>query len=451
MNIRSFNLRIVIRILLLGAIMFVFVFSLRQEKWYMTTTVSMVLIIALILELINYLHKYQRDFSRFVMAVKSRDHAGMFISKRMGHAGEELEKAFYEIMQAFEHVRIDKELHYQYLQAVIEHIRVGFLCFDDTGKIHVVNNAALNLMHLKRLNQIGLLVKVDKSLMTTIQNIRPGEQKLFKVLVDGEMLQLAIIGTTFKLQDRTYHLVSLQDIRKELEAKEVDAWKKLIRILTHEIMNSVTPISSLSRAINTMLEDNEGRPVSINQIQPDDLDDMRDSMKTIEERSRGLLHFVEDYKSLTRLPMPKFSDVILAGLLNHLKILLEPELETSGIELNISIENDQLTISADQDMLEQVMINLILNAKQALEEQENKEIMIRVFTRNEGSVVIEVVDNGHGIEAEILEHIFVPFFTTRKGGSGIGLSLSRQIMQMHGGSISVVSEPGKGAVFTLNF
>jgi nitrogen fixation/metabolism regulation signal transduction histidine kinase len=256
--------------------------------------------------------------------------------------------------------------------------------------------------------------------------LRAGQREVIRVNREGELLQLSVHVTEFRVRKEKFKLVSLQNIRHELEEQELDSWQKLIRVLTHEIMNSVTPVSSLSSAINEMLTDENGSRKALGTLSSDDLDDMYSSLETIEERSRGLLSFVADYKNLTRLPQPVFEDIAVEFLLNHMYRLFKKDMDSENINYQAQVPAHNMSICIDSMMIQQVLINLIKNAMEAIR------------------------DNGKGIDEENLEKVFIPFYTTKRKGSGIGLSLSKQIMRLHKGSIHFQSDDS-GTVFNIEF
>ena len=445
---RNINIGILLRVVFLGLMMSFFAYAINQDKWYMTSFVTLIISLIIFVELIYFLHSYQRTIARFLSSVKSRDFSTIYATKNFQKSEKYIEGVLEEIIKEFNHVRIEKEVHYQFLQTIIQHIKIAIICYDEDGKIIVINDAAKEVLGIRHLNDIHLVKKINPSLLTTILAVRHHQPGMVKHYVGDELQQLSVSGTTFKLQNQKYKLVSIQNIKAELDVRELESWKKLIRILNHEIMNSVTPISSLSTAVNRILTDNSGVPVDIDKIEKDDFDDIRQGIKTIEDRSKGLLHFVEDYKSLTKIPSPVISRVSVNELIAHIRILFNHELIKLKIELRISIKPELLIINADHEQIEQVMINLLLNAIDAVKETEQKIIQIMAF-KEDYQVVIQVTDSGKGIDEDNLENIFVPFFTTKKGGSGIGLSLSRQIIHQHGGRISVQSSKNVGTTITI--
>ena len=282
--------------------------------------------------------------------------------------------------------------------------------------------------------------------MDTLKQISAGDKALVKVQDQGEWLHLSVYATEFVLRGIHFTLVSIQNIQSELEEKEMEAWQNLIRVLTHEIMNSVTPISSLAATVAELLDDMP-EPAG----QDHSLEDIRAAVKTIERRSEGLIHFVDAYRRLTKLPKPDFQIFPVADLFDQIHNLMAPQMESEEVEFETRIEPESLELTADPKLIEQVLINLIINAVHALKEKRPRRILLISRMDARGRVIIQVADNGHGILPEVQERIFIPFFTTKPSGSGIGLSLSRQIMRLHRGLISVSSEPGKNTVFTLRF
>ncbi|MDD3049985.1 MAG: ATP-binding protein, partial [Candidatus Cloacimonetes bacterium] len=263
------------------------------------------------------------------------------------------------------------------------------------------------------------------------------------------LMQLIVYAKSFLLYSERVTLISLQNIQSELEEQEMLAWQKLISVLTHEIMNSITPIASLSETLNEILkqvtEEIEG-----NEVSTETLDDIRNSIMTINRRSSGLIKFVESYRSLTKIPRPVIKIVTVNNIFKNICNLMGAEIRKQNIALELTIKPSGLEVAVDEQLIEQVLINLIKNAIHALEGKENKTIILSAYADNYSHPFISVADNGEGIIPEALDKIFIPFFTTRKEGNGIGLSLSREIMRAHGGTITVSSEPGK-TIFTLRF
>jgi signal transduction histidine kinase len=275
----------------------------------------------------------------------------------------------------------------------------------------------------------------------------PGKSSLYRQASD---FQLTIQATELRIRGNEVKLITLQNIQTELQKQELEAWQNLTRVLRHEIMNSITPISSLTSTLREILDYDLTKKEDVYELKNEAADDLREGLNTIESRSKGLIKFIDAYREYTSLPQPKLKAILLRYLIDRVAQLMKNEFRKTNIEFVATCESEYLTIQADEEMIEQVLINLIKNAIEALGTIPNGKIEL-IGRYAENRIVIEVVDNGPGIIKEALNKIFVPFFTTKKSGSGIGLSLSRQIMQMHNGTLTVESEPDKRTVFSLRF
>lgn len=384
------------------------------------------------------------------MAIKHNDFTHTFTYEKRGKSFSRLKEAFNLVIEGYQDLRAEKESHYLYLQNIIEHVSVALICYLEGGEIQLMNQAAHELLDRPYMSHIRILERVDPKLSQVVSELKSGERRLVKAVINDELRNIAIQATEFKLQEEAFKLISLQDIKSELDEKEVDTWQKLIRVLTHEIMNSVTPIISLTKVINLMLTDEQGGRLALSNIDGEDADDLLASVKTIESRGKGLLHFVQAYRNLTSISTPKYAEVDIYELLNRVNTLLKPELDKRNIDLYLSTDQN-LHIKADSELIEQVLINLIKNAMEVLQGRADSFIRLAAHKNQDHKVVIQIIDNGPGIEEEFVDKIFIPFFTTKKHGSGIGLSLSRQIMRLHKGSINFQSLKGEGTTFVLTF
>ncbi|MFC2097673.1 PAS domain-containing sensor histidine kinase [Bacteroidota bacterium] len=450
MNFKSYRFQVILRVLILGIIIAVFIYAIYQPQWYVASSVSFVFIIFSLIELIRYVEKVNRELAKFLFSIKHKDFTNTYSIKDEGKSFSVLKDAFSEIIGEFQNVRIEKEVHYQYLNSVIDHINIAVICYEKDGNVQLVNNSAMKLFNLPKLLNISSLDTIHPKIYNSLKEIKTGKNELVKVKLHDEIVHLSIHAIELKMLDKHLKLVSIQNIKNELEVHELESWQKLIRVLTHEIMNSVTPISSLSAAINEIILKESGDIKDLNTIDPEDISDLTNSMRTIETRSKGLLKFISSYKSLTRLPKPEFEEIIVAKLIDNILLLHKKDIENNNIKISIDFIDSRLTINADRKMIEQVLINLLKNAIEILYGKNDGQINVLAHSFNDNTN-IEISDNGPGIDEDRLEKIFIPFFTTKQNGSGIGLSLSRQIMRLHGGSISVNSEPGKGSSFILKF
>ena len=451
MAYKQFSLNIILRVLILCATVFLLFYLFFNSNLYATTFILFFLVILQIYLLINLVSKTNKDITRFFDSIKYSDFSQTFSSNVKGASFEDLSNSFADVMQKFQNTRAEKEENYRYLQTVIQHIGIGLMTFTPDGEIDLINSAAKKLLGFNVIKNISELSSIDNKLPEALINLNAGDRILQKIVENNRLVQLAIYAAEFRMRSKKYTLISLQNIQNELEDVEIEAWQKLIKVLTHEIMNSITPITSLANTADGILEEFELKSSEINEGLREHLEDVRGAITTIQKRSSGLLKFVDAYRNLTKVPIPNFGIININNLFRRIKTLLADEITKRNLSFNISVEPPNLEITADSDQIEQILINLILNSMYALEERENPSIVLRGFIDRSSHGVIQVIDNGPGIPEEIIEKIFIPFYTTRKGGSGIGLSLSQQIMRAHRGNIRVNSVLGKETIFTLRF
>jgi two-component system nitrogen regulation sensor histidine kinase NtrY len=441
---------VALRVVVLSGLIMLAAFTFFATQWVVTPILLMGLALLMTWELLRYVNKTNRDLSNFLDSIRHHDFTANFSSGARGKTFEDLKDSFNGIIHEFRKLEAEKESHHHYLQTVIEHISVALICFVGNDEVVLMNNAAKELLSKPYIKRIGALEKVDEQFMATVAKIKVGERELVKLLIRGEIHQIAIQAAEFRLMEKDYKLLSFQDIRSELDVREVEAWQKLIRVLTHEIMNSITPVSTLSGVLAGMVG-KDGQPRLPGDLSAEDISDLNEGLQTIESRTKGLMRFIQAYRSLLKVPKPEFKEVVVQEVLVRMRSLFKSELANGGIRLEMDIPKTPLIITADPELLEQVLINLIKNAMEALKGQEGALIELVAFQPKENKVVVEVRDNGQGIEDEFLDQVFVPFFTTKHEGSGIGLSLSRQIMQLHKGNISFRTVCCQGTVFVLEF
>ncbi|MFM7859107.1 MAG: sensor histidine kinase, partial [Flammeovirgaceae bacterium] len=345
--------------------------------------------------------------------------------------------------------RQEKYSEYQFFKNIVQYVGIGILTFKKDGAIQIMNNAAKRLLRMDRAEHISELRQVSETLVDAFLKLKTGGRELIRLKAGDETVQLSVFAIELTLRSEEVKLISMSNIQSELEEKEMEAWQNLVRVLTHEIMNSVTPISSLAGIV----EEELAKKMNADQvvIQKDEAEDMHLSIQTISKRSEGLIKFVREFRSLTHIPKPKLMQVAVKPLLDELALLHRKELSDNGITISVFAEPETMTVMADKMLIEQVLINLIKNAIQAFGEKSDRKIVLAAHQNETSNVIISVKDNGTGIEPEALEKIFIPFFSTKKTGSGIGLSLSRQIMRQHEGNIFVKSMLGEGTEFILRF
>ncbi len=450
MSFKNFRLNVVGRIVLIMISVAVLLYFLNMQEFVITSVIVSLLIVLQIGGLVSYVERTNRKLTVFLDAIRHSDFSSSFSDQGLGKSFDELNKSFNEVIREFQKTRASKEEHYNYLQTVVQHISIAILVFTKDGSVNMLNNAFKRMLRVSNLRYIHDLDKIDTNLSEVLQNIKAGDSELVRVFIDNELMQISVRATEFRMQNEDFVMVSLQNIHTELEAKEMDSWQKLIRVLTHEIMNSITPIVSLSSTVKTLLIDEENLKLR-QDIDPDDIDSAQSALNTIERRSRGLLNFVEVYRNLTRIPKPSFRHFEIGELFENIRLLLEPKVEEQTIQCNYRVVPPGLKLTADPDLIEQVLINLVINSIHAVRDVENPRIDIVATAENMNHINIAVSDNGYGIKPDNLEQIFVPFFTSKKEGSGIGLSLAREIMRLHKGNITVKSKPRVETRFTLHF
>lgn len=393
--------------------------------------------------LVRYVEKTNRDLARLLRSIRYSDFSQTFGSDGRGGGFTELAGAFRDVMDDFRAARAEKEEGYRYLETVMQHVGVGLLSFDASGEVSLVNGAAKRLLRVKHLRTVQSLRTTSPELVDALLTLPYGGKALVRVTAGGDAMQLSLHATGFKLRSELIKLVSIQDIGGELAEMEAAAWQKLTRVLTHEIMNSVAPISSLAGTASALLDDVPSGGEA--------LDDVRSAVDTIARRSDGLLHFVQAYRRLTRVPAPRLAAFVVRDLVRSIVELYDSTFAERGVRHVASVVPERLEIVADRELIEQVLINLVRNALDAVAETADPEVRIEAFIDDRSRAVVQVVDNGPGIPEDAIDSIFVPFFTTKKEGSGIGLSLSREIMRQHGGTITAQSTPGVRTVLRLRF
>lgn len=447
---KNFRLNIIIRIIILVATVFLFFLSLKTDYQITPFLVGAVILFE-VFTLIRYVERTNRDLTSFLESIRFAEFTRSFKIQGMGSSFDELSRAFNDVINDFQKVRSEKEEHFHYLQSIVQNIDVAIIAYRKDGTVEMVNKAAKKLFQIHSLKNVNGLQQLSAELVNTLLHINPGENALVKVQDQDDILQLSIHSTEFKIKDKLIILTTINNIQNVLEEQETEAWQKLIRVLTHEIMNSITPIASLSSTLEIMLKGitengNIKEELDINTVM-----EILQALQTINKRSTGLLHFVNTYRNLTRIPKPNFRIFPVSELFKNIYLLMEEELTASKIKFITRIEPENLMVSADDQLIEQVVINLIRNSIHALENRDNPTIELKAFYNKRGRVTMQVTDNGTGILPEVLDKIFIPFFTTKQSGSGIGLSLSRQILRLHNGTISAFSVPEKETVFTMTF
>lgn len=438
----KFSVNILLRIILLTL-------STITSVWVWTVLgvfpgIAMAILICMqIYGMYYYINRVNRKLTLFLESIRYEDFSIRFSAdNKLGKSFQALNHQFNEVLEAFRQTRAEKEANLKYIDTIVQHISIGVLSFDTEGHIELINPAAFRLLGIYRLRNIYELKNSHPGLPEYLMEIRSGSKLLYRTRQEQ---QLSIHAASVRLQGRLIKLISLQNIHAELQQKELEAWQNLTKILRHEIMNSVTPIVSLIGTMQDIVE----QDISPEAAQQEAINDLQEALETIKSRSKGIMNFVNAYRDYTTLPKPQFTQVNIKELLSGVSSLLQPELKQAGIYYHYEIEAAGTEIHADVAQLQMVMINLIKNAMDALEQTQTPAIQVKATMSTPSQVHIEITDNGPGIDAEAMNKIFIPFYTTKKKGSGIGLSLSQQIIQSHGGQLKVSRSGNNGTTFSV--
>lgn len=450
MGFKSFAIGITIRVLLMAFIAYLSVYFYFKGDSLVQVTLFSILMILLIINLITFATTTNRKITRFLESIRYSDFSSSFTKdSTLGKSFREMNMSFNEVIEAFKKTRAEKEEQMLFLQIMIQHINTGILSFDSKGKIGVINGAAKQLLQIPQFKDIHDLGKLSVDLLKNVLQLKPGGSFSIKINSD---LHLNVQSAAFKMEGQSWTLLSFQNIKTELQKNELQAWQNLTKVLRHEIMNSMTPIASLAGSLGVILEEDVIEKESGELfIEKDSYLDLSEGLETISKRSSGLVDFVNAYRDYTNIPQPVLKVFPVKPLFENIRILLKEDLAKADINLVCDLNPIDLKIIADQDLIQMILINLVKNAKEAMSEAQNRNIILKGGLDSHSQPFIQVIDHGEGIIPEALDRIFVPFFTTKKTGSGIGLAISRQIMNLHKGSLEVESNPGEKTVFTLEF
>jgi nitrogen fixation/metabolism regulation signal transduction histidine kinase len=448
MVLNRFNILVFVQILFIALVGMLIAVSIRAEFLKMTTAGLILLWVGQILFLNFYMNRIHRDVRKFMEGLRSQDTTQYFNDQKAGRYFGKLYVSFNEITRNFRLVRIEKEVENQFFREALKHSASGLMAVAGNGNISLINDAALQILGMEKLNSLSELLELHPEFAEMVASEDLIDQQV-KISVDKKIVQLTVKVNQMHLDGKPVRIYSMLDITREMDRNEVEAWQKLIRVLNHEITNSVHPLHLLSSSLYDLFHDGK-KQVSPEEIDAEIIDRTVLGLRTMIKRSGGLSDFINSYKSFTDVGEPDCSTIQVAEMLKHVESLMIEELDQAGVKLNLELTPSDLQILADEKLIEQTLINLMKNSMFALEGVKNPVIHCRAFEEGQG-VSIELSDNGRGIRGEIIDHIFTPFFTTRKDGSGIGLSLARQVMQMHNGSIRVNSKEGELTSFTLTF
>lgn len=448
MPFRSFTLSVVVRVVLLLATMTGLSLILGRADLFFNQIILGILLIIQVLELIRTVHRTNRDLAKLLLSIKHADFTLHFPEQRHDRSFRELYGVFREMIAAYQQVDTEREVQFQYLQQIIRHVRAGIISLKG-DEIVLMNQSALDMLPMAPYKYWHHLQQEYARFAAAVEQLEEGKSKLTEITLHGENKRFSIHVVTVLLLGQPYRIITFQDVEEEINQSEIEAWHKLIRILTHEIMNSMTPIASLSETMLMLIEKEMASPGKA-AVREGLLPDLAFSLRTLRRRSDGLLHFLDDYRRLTKVPLPQREVFAIRTLFDTVCRLMSGEVKKQQVDLQVSITPESLTLRADFGQIEQVLINLLTNSLQALQGVPNPVMKLAAWQQPDQTVV-EVTDNGSGIDEDKLDKIFVPFYSTKDNGSGIGLSLSRHIMSLHGSTIRVHSEKGRQTSFYLYF
>jgi len=446
MGFRRFKGGVLVLIMLLAFTPIAFLWVWQKHYMIVTLVTIIGLWLAEIIYLFYYLNKVIRETKYFFQTFEYRDSGVKFNCPTVDSNFKGLYQEFDRIIEAFQEIKLDKERELNFFKLAAEHAGVGLLAFSKTGDIKLINNAFNDLFGVRIVKNISHFRDIDHNLSVFLGKSQPGKE-LLKLTINNQLRHIAAKVVTFRYEDEEFKLIAFQDIKNEIDQTELNAWQKLIRILRHEIHNSLSPITFLSSGLVQQIEDELKISRS---IKPETSIGIQEGLRVIRKRSIGLSEFVENYKRLTDLPLPNIQPVSVERLFGHIESLFRAECSDKNITLNIKPIQADSFLFIDEKLIVQAIINIISNAVEAVQGVENGLIRIN-YSILENAQVISISDNGRGIPNDLLENIFTPFFTTKKNGSGIGLSLSRQIMRLHNGTLTVRSSPSIGTIFTMKF
>jgi len=437
------------RIILRTALLFITLSAasfLLVKQWYLYLAMLAPLLCYQLIEFFKFQKKTQDELNQFVESVHYRDFSRYFDVKHASADIQPLRKGFNEINTTFKIISKEKETQYQYLQKILELVDTGILSYEvESGEVVWMNETLKKMLEVPYLKHVQSLNRRDKSLFEEVSSIKPGETRIVTVHLEKSTFKALLSATAFQTEGKKFKLIAFQNVNEALDETESKAWQKLLSVMTHEIMNSVAPISSLAETLKNRLQ------LATPQIQDDAVEDLELGIDTIKRRSEGLLKFAETYRNLNKITTLNLKKIYVRELFANLHQLMQPTFEQKKIELEIILRNPELQMQADVNLLEQVFINLIVNALDAVKDKEHARIVLSADQTLDKKIILKVADNGQGMSEEVMEKIFIPFFSTKKTGSGIGLSLCKQIVMLHKGTIQVQSVEGQGTVFVIQF
>lgn len=450
MNLKQFNIQVALRIAGLLVGMLLLVLGIESDVSSLLLLFLLIIVVFLVTSLIRYINHTNRELESFLAGIKFGDFQQTYTIAHLGPSFQSLEKMLHDTVEKFKRLRSEKQKQAIYNQTLIQHIPIPFFVVHSGGRVEILNNATRRTFNVADITNTGELVNFGAGFQRDVLQIQPGEALLTTIELSGTQEYFTLTATQLTSGGKSHKLVSLQSVQSQIDATELATWQNLLRVTSHEIINSLAPVSSCAQTAKTLVDE-----VIRNDIQSEnlaeDLHDIQESLDTVLRRSEGLTRFIQSYRQLSRMPPPDKARILVSQYFQHIQILVQDELARKNIQLQFHYKPNNLSLLADKDMLDQIVINLIRNASDALAETPAAKIEISAYTDNKQRTVLEVNDNGPGIPDDLADQIFLPFFTTKNQGSGIGLALIRYIMLSHGGTATYAPNKKCGSRFRLIF
>ncbi|MES1189648.1 MAG: ATP-binding protein [Steroidobacter sp.] len=449
MAFNRFETGILPRAAILFCTMGVLAWVATQTRWYATMLVLGTTVIFQMVLMLRFVTHTSREIARFFDAVAFDDGTATFTSLSNDGRFAELGAAMGRVLEQLRVGRLEREEQTHYFQSLIAHVPISLISVGDDASVQLLNHAARHLFEgpCHRAEQFS---RYGELFATGIEHLTSGETAILRMARSSGVLQLKAAATDIRVGGTRKRLISLQNIENELSAQELAAWQSVIRVMTHEVMNSLTPISSLAATAQGLMADILAKS-SLDESDQPTLHDIQEALETLTRRSEGLLHFVQNHRRLTKPLLAKIEVVSVRRIFARLQRLLADELKNRNIMLDAIVTPETLEVSVDSELLDQALINLVRNAVDALKDTPEGRITLSAVGNEPGHVKIAVADNGPGIPIDLREKVFVPFFTTKRQGSGVGLTLVRQIATLHGASVRIAESQNGGATITLIF
>ena len=447
--IKRFSIQLIIRVIIMVATCLLIGYFFTRGLWFTGSGIGMLLIFQGV-SLTQYVNKTNLSFIKFLDALKTEDYSVYFSPNQKGKSFEYLFNEFNVIIDLFKNNKIEKEAQFRHFLQILEQVNLGIISlktnilFEEKSneEILFLNQAASKILGIPKHKYWHRIEQRIPELARKIRGLKDGGKVLIELSKNNEPINLSLEVISVQFLDTPYSIITFQDIHSEIEQKEIEAWHNIIRVLAHEMLNSFTPVSSLATTIKGLTEDESKTALKASDLDDETVEDINQAANVIHRRSEGLLDFVKDYRTISNVPVPIMEEVKIKPFMEDIQLLMKPLLEKNKIEFSIDKIPPRAIFEIDQKLIEQVFINIIGNSVHALEGVENPKIEVG-FDITETQIKLTILDNGNGIPESIKDQIFIPFFTTRKDGSGIGLSLSKNIMKRHKGQLTIKSEEGK--------